>query len=168
MWNQYYISYHYHVGMEDGCTVVLPTYNEEGNIGRMVTTLREMYPDFYVLVMDDNSKDRTKEIVEGISATCRIGTGSDSRAPCADSRRTDYRSRSQPTGRNPSAHRRVWQRQDCFVQYSYHAGDSCHLRPFSSASKRSLGGRPSCWGHFGVGARTIVSRTYLLTDGRGF
>ena len=53
--------------MEDGCTVVLPTYNEEGNIGRMVAVLREMYPDFYVLVMDDNSKDRTKEIVDAIA-----------------------------------------------------------------------------------------------------
>ena len=54
--------------MQEGCTVVLPTYNEEGNIGKMVSTLREMYPDFHVLVMDDNSKDRTKEIVEEISA----------------------------------------------------------------------------------------------------
>ena len=53
--------------MEDGCTVVLPTYKEEGNIGRMVAVLREMYPDFYVLVMDDNSKDRTKEIVDAIA-----------------------------------------------------------------------------------------------------
>ena len=54
--------------MQEGCTVVLPTYNEEGNIGKMVSTLREMYPEFYVLVMDDNSKDRTKEIVEDISS----------------------------------------------------------------------------------------------------
>lgn len=52
--------------MEEGCTVILPTYNEEANIGRMVSTLREMYPGFHVLVMDDNSGDRTKEIVEGI------------------------------------------------------------------------------------------------------
>lgn len=51
----------------DGCTVVLPTFNEEGNIGRMVTTIRNMYPEFRVLVMDDNSKDRTKEIVEAIA-----------------------------------------------------------------------------------------------------
>lgn len=53
---------------QNGCTVVLPTYNEEGNIGKMVTTLRQMYPEFHVLVMDDNSKDRTKEIVESIAA----------------------------------------------------------------------------------------------------
>ena len=53
--------------MEEGCTVVLPTYNEEGNIGKMVSTLREMYPDFHVLVMDDNSKDGTKGIVDAIA-----------------------------------------------------------------------------------------------------
>ena len=29
----------------------------------MIDTLRGMYPDFHILVMDDNSKDRTQEIV---------------------------------------------------------------------------------------------------------
>lgn len=52
---------------EDGCTVILPTYNEEANIGRMVETLRSMYPGFRVLVMDDNSKDGTQSIVSAIS-----------------------------------------------------------------------------------------------------
>lgn len=49
--------------MQDGCTVILPTYNEEANIGEMIDTLREMYPEFHVLVMDDNSKDDTQRIV---------------------------------------------------------------------------------------------------------
>ena len=49
--------------MQDGCTVILPTYNEEANIGEMIDTLREMYPEFHVLVMDDNSKDDTPRIV---------------------------------------------------------------------------------------------------------
>lgn len=49
--------------MQDGCTIILPTYNEEENIGEMIDTLRESYPDFYVLVMDDNSKDDTQRIV---------------------------------------------------------------------------------------------------------
>jgi dolichol-phosphate mannosyltransferase len=49
--------------MQDGCTVILPTYNEEANIGSMIDTLRGMYPDFRILVMDDNSKDRTQAIV---------------------------------------------------------------------------------------------------------
>ena len=49
--------------MQDGCTVILPTYNEEANIGDMIDTLRGMYPDFHVLVMDDNSKDGTQNAV---------------------------------------------------------------------------------------------------------
>jgi len=53
--------------LSDGCTVILPTYNEEENIGNMITTLRSMYPKFHIVVMDDNSKDRTKEISESIS-----------------------------------------------------------------------------------------------------
>ena len=55
--------------MQDGCTVILPTYNEEANIGEMIDTLRGMYPDFRILVMDDNSKDRTQEIVNGKAST---------------------------------------------------------------------------------------------------
>ena len=47
-------------------TIILPTYNEEENIGKMVTSLKEMYPDFQILIMDDNSKDRTKEIVDSL------------------------------------------------------------------------------------------------------
>ena len=48
-------------------TIILPTYNEEENIARMVTALNEMYPDFNILIMDDGSKDRTKEIVESLN-----------------------------------------------------------------------------------------------------
>lgn len=49
------------------CTVILPTYNEEENIADMVSSLREMYPDFHILVMDDNSSDRSKELVEALN-----------------------------------------------------------------------------------------------------
>ncbi|MCL2785807.1 MAG: glycosyltransferase [Methanomassiliicoccaceae archaeon] len=52
--------------MQEGCTVILPTYEEEANIGRMIECLRSLYPDFHILVMDDNSPDRTKSIVEEI------------------------------------------------------------------------------------------------------
>ncbi|MCL2148556.1 MAG: glycosyltransferase [Methanomassiliicoccaceae archaeon] len=48
-------------------TVILPTYNEEENIGRMVSSLREMYPDFHILVMDDGSTDGTKGIVDSLA-----------------------------------------------------------------------------------------------------
>ncbi|MDR0309181.1 MAG: glycosyltransferase [Candidatus Methanoplasma sp.] len=47
-------------------TIILPTYNEEEGIANMVTSLRAMYPDFRILIMDDNSTDRTKEIVDAL------------------------------------------------------------------------------------------------------
>ncbi|MCL2712195.1 MAG: glycosyltransferase [Methanomassiliicoccaceae archaeon] len=52
--------------MQNGCTVILPTYNEAENIGNMIACIRETYPEFHILVMDDNSKDDTKNIVEKI------------------------------------------------------------------------------------------------------
>jgi dolichol-phosphate mannosyltransferase len=52
-----------------GCTVILPTYNEEENIGNMITCIRELHPDFKILVMDDNSKDGTKDAVLKIMAS---------------------------------------------------------------------------------------------------
>ena len=52
--------------MTGTCTVVIPTYNEEGNIVNMARTLRELYPDFNVMFMDDNSKDRSKELIDAL------------------------------------------------------------------------------------------------------
>jgi len=49
-----------------GCTVILPTYNEEENIGNMIACIRELHPDFKILVMDDNSKDGTRDTVLSI------------------------------------------------------------------------------------------------------
>lgn len=49
------------------CTIILPTYNEEENIANMVVSLREMYPDFRILIMDDNSTDRSKELVDALN-----------------------------------------------------------------------------------------------------
>ncbi|MDR0508497.1 MAG: glycosyltransferase [Candidatus Methanoplasma sp.] len=49
------------------CTVILPTFNEEENIAKMVSSLKEMYPDFCILIMDDNSADRSKELVEALN-----------------------------------------------------------------------------------------------------
>jgi dolichol-phosphate mannosyltransferase len=47
----------------EGFTIVLPTYNEAGNIARMVGHLRDLYPQAQVLVMDDDSPDGTGELV---------------------------------------------------------------------------------------------------------
>ena len=45
-------------------TIILPTYNEEEGIQNMLRELSSKYPDFNILIMDDNSKDKTKEKVE--------------------------------------------------------------------------------------------------------
>jgi GT2 family glycosyltransferase len=42
-------------------TILLPAYNEEQSIGRTIREIKEFYPDFEILVVDDGSTDRTKE-----------------------------------------------------------------------------------------------------------
>jgi len=44
--------------------VVIPTYNEEPNIARMLSAVRSVAPDVSILVVDDGSPDRTDELVE--------------------------------------------------------------------------------------------------------
>ena len=49
-------------------TIVVPTYNEKQNIERLISILLEAGPDVNVLIVDDNSPDRTAEYVEAIAA----------------------------------------------------------------------------------------------------
>lgn len=42
--------------------LIIPAYNEEGNIERVVKELRENYPGYDYVVVNDGSKDRTAEI----------------------------------------------------------------------------------------------------------
>lgn len=44
-------------------TVVVPTLNEEGNIGELLDYLLYHYPGLHVIVADDDSTDRTREEV---------------------------------------------------------------------------------------------------------
>lgn len=49
-------------------SVLIPARNEENNIGACVSSvLRQEYPNLEVLVLDDNSKDRTAEVVRQIA-----------------------------------------------------------------------------------------------------
>ena len=41
-------------------TVIVPTYNEEKNISKLVKKLKQDYTNCTVYVMDDDSKDNTK------------------------------------------------------------------------------------------------------------
>jgi len=48
-------------------TVILPTLNEEGNILILITTIKKIYPDMEIVVVDDGSRDNTQMIVRKIS-----------------------------------------------------------------------------------------------------
>lgn len=48
-------------------TVVIPTYNEAGNVVNMAKAIRESYPDFRILFMDDGSTDGTIDLINGLN-----------------------------------------------------------------------------------------------------
>lgn len=53
--------------MASTCTIVIPTFNEEGNILNIAKAIREAYPEFRILFMDDNSTDKSKELIDGLN-----------------------------------------------------------------------------------------------------
>ncbi len=57
--------------MNASVAVVIPTYNEAGNIGELLTSLRETLGQegFRIIVIDDGSADGTADIVERFGAT---------------------------------------------------------------------------------------------------
>jgi len=44
--------------------VIIPAFNEEDSVGRVVSMTKELYPSFPVLVIDDGSQDKTGEIAK--------------------------------------------------------------------------------------------------------
>ena len=61
-------------------TILLPAYNEEQSIGATVAHIKELHPDFDILVVDDGSTDNTKDAAEKagarvISHPYNIGNG---------------------------------------------------------------------------------------------
>lgn len=47
--------------------VVIPTYNEINNIQKLIPVVLEMYPELNILVVDDNSPDKTADYVKKYS-----------------------------------------------------------------------------------------------------
>lgn len=48
--------------------IIIPTYNELNNIQKLIPELLELYPEFNILVVDDNSPDGTGQFVEDYSS----------------------------------------------------------------------------------------------------
>jgi dolichol-phosphate mannosyltransferase len=47
--------------------IIIPTYNESGNIEPLAKQVLELHPDFNILIVDDNSPDGTGDIVDIMS-----------------------------------------------------------------------------------------------------
>lgn len=45
-------------------TIIIPSLNEEGNIGKLLSKLKSLYPGVKIIVSDDGSKDNTQNIVK--------------------------------------------------------------------------------------------------------
>ena len=66
--------------------VLLPCYNEEVTIGKVVRDFKNSLPDATIYVYDNNSTDRTAEIAEAearSSAGSRARARATSSAPCS-------------------------------------------------------------------------------------
>jgi dolichol-phosphate mannosyltransferase len=65
--------------------ILIPTFNESENIEKLVSTIFDLHPDIYIKVIDDNSPDKTGDVVMGllnkfpnlslISRHCKEGLG---------------------------------------------------------------------------------------------
>ena len=49
-------------------SVIIPAYNEARTIGPLVETLRQLYPDFEIIVINDGSADETADVAQKAGA----------------------------------------------------------------------------------------------------
>lgn len=53
--------------------IIVPTLNEGKNLSALITSIHYVLKDNYtIVIVDDNSQDYTKDIVEALSARCRV------------------------------------------------------------------------------------------------
>ena len=49
-----------------GHLIIIPTYNEKDNVEKLLALITQTDPAAHVLIVDDNSPDRTYEVIEGL------------------------------------------------------------------------------------------------------
>ncbi|MFW6148068.1 MAG: glycosyltransferase family 2 protein [Thermodesulfobacteriota bacterium] len=53
---------------ESDVSVIIPAYNEAGSIGKVVKKIRDLYPDFEIIVVNDGSSDETGQVAKDAGA----------------------------------------------------------------------------------------------------
>ena len=84
------------MGRTGTALAVVPAYNEARTVGGVIRSLREQAPQFDVLVVDDGSTDRTREIAQRAGARVlplpfNVGIGGAVQAGFAFAQENDYR-----------------------------------------------------------------------------
>ncbi len=49
-------------------SIIIPAYNEEHSIGNIVRKIRDIYPDYQIIVVDDGSTDNTADLAKSAGA----------------------------------------------------------------------------------------------------
>jgi glycosyltransferase involved in cell wall biosynthesis len=50
-------------------SILIPAHNEAASIGKVVGKIRELYPQFEIIVVDDGSRDQTAQVAQAAGAT---------------------------------------------------------------------------------------------------
>ena len=53
---------------ESHVSVIIPAYNESRNVGKVVSGILALHPDFEIIVIDDGSTDGTGEVAKAAGA----------------------------------------------------------------------------------------------------
>ena len=59
--------------MNQNKIIIIPTYNEELNLDNLLRKIKKIFPNFFILVVDDSPNDFTKNVFENHkNSNCHI------------------------------------------------------------------------------------------------